>query len=259
MRVRRRARSSVSPPASVCASVSGRSARRGRRSRCGAASRATDDVVTVHGGKGTFPLADIHNDDPRDLLYLIAKSIAFPLSNMFLSGNPRERRGRRRDEPDVGGALRQGVPGRRGLPAVPLGARVAAARRCGRRGTSRSCATRAGSTRATGSASWRRPTQIVPFVCGGLGSLHAVALPSFGESQMQSAAVLRRPAGDDAVMDQEAVAETVDEMGAAAPQRRGRPAPRAGRSEDGAHRDRARARRRRVRGLRPAGRAARSR
>jgi hypothetical protein len=30
------------------------------------------------------------------------------------------------------------------------------------------------------------PAQIVPFVCGGLGSLHAVALPSFGESQLQS-------------------------------------------------------------------------
>ena len=40
--------------------------------------------MTVHGGKGTFPMADIHNDDPRDLLYLIAKSIAYPLANMFL-------------------------------------------------------------------------------------------------------------------------------------------------------------------------------
>jgi hypothetical protein len=36
----------------------------------------------------------------------------------------------------------------------------------------------------------RRPDQIVPIVCGGLGSLHAIALPSFGESQMQSAAAL---------------------------------------------------------------------
>ena len=33
-----------------------------------------------------------------------------------------------------------------------------------------------------------RPDQIVPVVCGGLGSLHAIALPSFGESAMQSAA-----------------------------------------------------------------------
>ncbi len=45
---------------------------------------ADEDVVTVHGGKGTFPMADIHNDDPRDLLYLIAKSMAYPLANMFL-------------------------------------------------------------------------------------------------------------------------------------------------------------------------------
>src|SRR4029078_5372396 len=42
------------------------------------------DVVTVHGGQGPYALADIHNDDPRDLLYLIAKSLAFPLSNMYL-------------------------------------------------------------------------------------------------------------------------------------------------------------------------------
>jgi hypothetical protein len=38
----------------------------------------------------------------------------------------------------------------------------------------------------------QRADQIVPIVCGGLGSLHAVALPSFGESQMQSKAVIYR-------------------------------------------------------------------
>lgn len=36
-----------------------------------------------------------------------------------------------------------------------------------------------------------RPDQIVPIVCGGLGSLHAIGLPSFGESTMQSKPVLR--------------------------------------------------------------------
>ncbi len=40
--------------------------------------------MTVHGGKGTFPMADIHNDDARDLLELLAKSLAYPLANMFL-------------------------------------------------------------------------------------------------------------------------------------------------------------------------------
>ena len=38
----------------------------------------------MHGGKGTFPMADIHNDDARDLLALLAKSMAYPLANMFL-------------------------------------------------------------------------------------------------------------------------------------------------------------------------------
>ncbi len=37
-----------------------------------------------------------------------------------------------------------------------------------------------------------RPDQIVPIVCGGLGSLHAIALPSFGESTMQSKPVVYR-------------------------------------------------------------------
>ena len=37
-----------------------------------------------------------------------------------------------------------------------------------------------------------RPDQIVPIVCGGLGSLHAIGLPSFGESTMQSKPVVRR-------------------------------------------------------------------
>jgi hypothetical protein len=38
---------------------------------------------------------------------------------------------------------------------------------------------------------FERPDQFVPMVCGGLGSLHAIGLPSFGESQMQSKAVIR--------------------------------------------------------------------
>ena len=45
---------------------------------------AEQEVVTVHGGKGTYPLADVNNDDPRDLAYTIAKSLAFPMNNWFL-------------------------------------------------------------------------------------------------------------------------------------------------------------------------------
>ena len=87
---------------------------------------AGDDVVTAHGGKGTFPLADIHNDDPRDLLLLIAKSIAFPLSNMFLSGNPGNGEVVVAINPMWAERFGTAFPDDRGLPGVPLGARLAA-------------------------------------------------------------------------------------------------------------------------------------
>jgi hypothetical protein len=148
---------------------------------------ADRDVVTVHGGKGTFPLADIHNDDAKDLLYLIAKSIAYPLANMYLGNvangevvvviNPiwAERFGQvfpnvedlqqfLRDNAwqpiDLWPAANQEILRRRDRVGPDGRVYLVAA-----------------------------PEQIVPFVCGGLGSLHAVALPSFGESQMQSKAV----------------------------------------------------------------------
>jgi hypothetical protein len=143
------------------------------------------DVVTVHGGKGTFPLADINNDDPLDLLHLIAKSLAFPLSNMYL-GN--------RDHGEVVLAInpvwaeRFAVP----FPDVadlqqhlcdhawqPLDLWPPA---------TREIMERKGRTQGDRAYLVARPDQIVPVVCGGLGSLHAIALPSFGESQLQSAA-----------------------------------------------------------------------
>jgi hypothetical protein len=151
---------------------------------------AADDVVTVHGGKGTFPLADIHNDDPRDLLYLIAKSIAFPLSNMFLSSSPEngevvvamnpmwaERFGKAfPDVDDVQAYLWEHAW--QPIDLWPEGNQEIL------RGKDR--VDDEGRVRLVAS-----PKQIVPFVCGGLGSLHAVALPSFGESQLQSERVQR--------------------------------------------------------------------
>lgn len=151
---------------------------------------ADQDVVTVHGGKGTYPLADIHNDDARDLLLLIAKSLAFPLSNMFLSGNPgngqvilavnpmwAERFGAVFPEIDTMQTYlweHAWQP----IDVWPTGnqAILRDKERVDDDGRVRLVA---------------RPDQIVPVVCGGLGSLHAVALPSFGESQMQSAAAVR--------------------------------------------------------------------
>jgi hypothetical protein len=152
---------------------------------------ADRDVVTVHGGKGTFPLADIHNDDPRDLLTLLGRSLAYPLANMFL-GNA--------DHGEVVVAVNPMWAERFGaaFPDVaswqafvhehawqPLDLWPAANRAIlvekGRVGPGDRVYLTA------------RPDQIVPVVCGGLGSLHAVALPSFGESSLQQVAA-RGPA-----------------------------------------------------------------
>jgi hypothetical protein len=149
-----------------------------------------DDVVTVHGGKGTFAMADINNDDPRDLLHLVAKSMAYPLANMFLGNagngevvlaiNPMwaERFGTAfPDVEDLQAFLRE----RAWQPLdlwPPANQEILRAKE------------RVGDDDRVYLVA--RPEQIVPIVCGGLGSLHAVALPSFGESQMQSVAVLSR-------------------------------------------------------------------
>jgi hypothetical protein len=153
--------------------------------------RAEQDVVTVHGGKGTFPMADIYNDDARDLLFLLAKSLAYPLANMFLGNkengevvvaiNPiwAERFGAVfPDVEDLQGFLRDHAWQPIELWPEPNAKSLRAKGRVDPQGRVHLV---------------ERPDQIVPFVCGGLGSLHAVALPSFGESQMQSKAVVRRP------------------------------------------------------------------
>ena len=148
------------------------------------------EVVTVHGSKGTYPLADVHTDDARDLLYLLAKSLATPTGNKFLTPGA-----------DVGETVLAVNPvwaGRFGatFPDVadaqaflhehawqPVDLWPAANRRrleeLGRvddRGRVHLSA---------------RPDQYVLVVCGGHGSLHAVALPSWGESSLQSAEVVR--------------------------------------------------------------------
>jgi hypothetical protein len=151
---------------------------------------AEQDVVTVHGGKGTFPMADIYNDDARDLLTLIAKSLAYPLANMFLGNvgngevvvaiNPMwaERFGAVfPDVEDMQEFLRKHAWQPIELWPEPNAKSLRAKGRVDAQGRVHLV---------------ERADQIVPFVCGGLGSLHAVALPSFGESQMQSKAVIHK-------------------------------------------------------------------
>jgi hypothetical protein len=141
------------------------------------------DVVTVHGGKGTMPLADVNCDDARDLIYLLAKSLAFPLSNKFLtpiSGNGQtvlainpmwaERFGR--EFPDVDDFLAElHEHAWQPIELWPPANReiLEAKQRVDGRGRV-----------------WlnERPDQIVPVVCGGLGNLHAIALPSWGDSEI---------------------------------------------------------------------------
>lgn len=150
----------------------------------------TDEVVTVHGGKGTFPFADIHNDDPRDLLYLVAKTLAFPLANMYLGSaaahgetfvafNPVWAQRFGAAFPDVAD-LQAFVQEHAWQPADlwPVENRRILEER--------------GRIDAQGRVHIaERPDQWVPIVCGGRGSLHGVALTSWGESSSCHAPVRR--------------------------------------------------------------------
>lgn len=148
------------------------------------------EVVTVHGGKGTFPLADVNNDDPLDLAYTIAKCIAFPMNNWYLeptgeSGqlvlliNPMwaERFGKAFPEVE---SFQEYVFENAWQPIELFRPNNQAVLRTNERVDSQGRVPLVS-----------RPDQFVPVVCGGLGSLHAVALTSFCESDMQSVAVQR--------------------------------------------------------------------
>lgn len=151
-----------------------------------------EEVVTVHGGKGTFPMADIHNDDARDLIRLIAKTISFPLNNWYLEAsgdngqlvlcvNPIWARRFGEVFPDVV-QFQEFLWSQAWQPIdlwpVPNQEILRRRERVDREGRVFLAS---------------RPDQLVPVVCGGLGSLHAVALTSFCQSDMQSVAVRRIP------------------------------------------------------------------
>jgi hypothetical protein len=150
----------------------------------------TEEVVTVHGGKGTMPLADINNDDARDLLTLIARSVAYPLGNKFLEPtaangevvivvNPLWAARFGREFPDVAD-LQQFLLEHAWQPIDLWPA------------PNQRILEDKGRVDARGRV-WlnERSDQFVIVVCGGLGNLHAICLPSWGESQMQSKAAVR--------------------------------------------------------------------
>jgi hypothetical protein len=150
----------------------------------------TDDVVTVHGTKGTVPIADINNDDPLDLLRLIAKSLAYPLTNKFLTSTAANGETVLAVNPIWAQRFSAAFPDLADLQQFllenawqPLDLWPAANQRILE---SKGRVDRQGRVRLA-----ERPDQFVIIVCGGKGSLHAIGLPSWGESSLQSRATDR--------------------------------------------------------------------
>lgn len=143
------------------------------------------DVVTTHSGMGTMAIADINCDDELELLRLVAKSLAFPLGNKFLSPtaangqvvlaiNPEWARRFGRVFPDVADAKQYLLD--HAWQPVELwpdsGRRILEEK---------------GRVDGRGRV-WlnERPDQFVLAVCGGLGNLHAICLPSWADSEITS-------------------------------------------------------------------------
>jgi hypothetical protein len=148
------------------------------------------EVVTVYSSNGNVALCDINNDDPRDLTYMLAKSLADPMANYFSEPN--------------------GDPGQVVLLVTPIWAerfskafpQVSSFQeylwenawqpidlwRPANQAILRKKNRVDGKGRVFMTS---RPEQIVPVVCGGLGGLHSMFLPSWCETEMQSFAVER--------------------------------------------------------------------
>ena len=147
------------------------------------------EVVTVHGGKGTMAMADMNTANDRDLAYLIAKSIASPMGNLYV---PMRTQG----EAVV---LINPMWAARFEKTFP---RIESFQEClyenawqpiefwpePNRAVLHECERVDSKGRVHAVV---RPDRIQPLVCGGLGNLHSTILPSWGESEMQSAAVTR--------------------------------------------------------------------
>jgi hypothetical protein len=150
-----------------------------------------DDVVTVHGGMGTHAMADINCDDARELLALLAKSIAFPLGNKFLAPTAGKGETVVAINPEWAKRFGAAFPDIEDCKAwmhehawQPIEAWPPSGRQI---------LERKGRVDDRGRV-WlnERPNQIVLVVCGGLGNLHAVGLPSWADSEIVSRKVVRK-------------------------------------------------------------------
>jgi hypothetical protein len=148
---------------------------------------AATDAVSVHAAKGFQTFADGNTSDERELLWLVAKTVAYPLGNAFhgpagrgetvLLVNPMwaDRFARAIGTvDDVRAVLHEHAwqPIEQWPPSARR--RLEATGRVGPGGRV---------------AMHDRPEQFVPVVCGGLGNLQALAMPTWGDSRMQTVVV----------------------------------------------------------------------
>ncbi|MDZ4802937.1 MAG: hypothetical protein SGI92_32660 [Bryobacteraceae bacterium] len=148
------------------------------------------EVVTVHGGKGTMALANQNSEDDHDLAYLIAKSMASPMSNLLLV--PRFTNGEIvvLINPKWAERFSKTFPKMESFQDYLF-------EHCWQpietwRPTDQGYMREGGRVDSKGRVhAVTRPDRIQPVVCGGLGGLHGTILPSWGESEMQSQETVR--------------------------------------------------------------------
>jgi hypothetical protein len=147
------------------------------------------EVVTVHGGKGTVALIDVNSTDDRDRAYLIAKTVAAPMGNLYVATmwpgdtivviNPLWAERLCKTFPKVESF--QEFLCENAWQSIDYWPEfhqrhLRANDRVDSRGRVYAMA---------------GPDKIQPVICGGLGNLHGAILPSWGESEMQSSPTQR--------------------------------------------------------------------
>ena len=142
------------------------------------------EVVTVHGTMGTMALLDMNTANDRDLAYLLGKSIASPMSNLYMALrthgeavvliNPMWAKRLVKTFPKMESfqeCLFENAWQPIDFWPVPNQAYFRESGRVDSKGRVHAVTA---------------PDRIQPLVCGGLGNLHSTVLPSWGESEMQS-------------------------------------------------------------------------
>jgi hypothetical protein len=148
------------------------------------------EVVTVHTSKGTSTLADVHNDDPFDLAYMLGKSIAYPMSNWYLEKQNDFGQVVLLVNPIWAERLARVFPRAEDFQAYAHEHAWQSIELW--RPANQKILRDNGRVDANGRVSvCARPDQIVPVVCGGLGNLHSVILATWCGTEMQSVAVCR--------------------------------------------------------------------